>query len=432
MMLTRKPLLLLVLFSLLFSGQAFSYRLAEADSAVMSLEECIETALSRHPDLAAGRADLVASEARSGQTRAGSYPSIGFSTGFTERSSTGTGSSEGSWSSAITLSQLVSDWGRTHASLKRSLLDVEGRTLELEAIRSDIVFEVTRSYFQLLKAGKDLEVAEETLALNDERLEQAEAFFRVGRVSRYDVTAAQVSRSNANLALIQARTSRKEAMTSLKVAMGFTDAPDFGIAGFEDDPGDLSQEDLPALERAIEFALGNRPDLLSYKVSLESAENSVTLARLDNAPQLHLSGSYGWGSSGFWGQDTWRTGITLSFPLYDGGLQREKTREAKANLDGAQARLEAYRQRVVSDVTSAWLAASDSTETVAAAAEGFRMALENLEIASGRYQVGVGSPLEVSDATRNYTEAKAAWHSALYDGMIAWAALEKAMGVTGR
>jgi outer membrane protein TolC len=326
----------------------------------------------------------------------------------------------------------VTDWGRTHASLKRSLLDVEGRTLELESIRSDIVFEVTRLYFQLLKAGKDLDVAEETLALNDERLEQAEAFFRVGRVSRYDVTASQVSRSHANLALIQARTSRKEAMTSLKAAMGFTDAPEFSIAGFEDDPGDLSQEDLPALERAIEFALGNRPDLLSYKVSLESAENSVTLARLDNAPQLHLSGSYGWGSSGFWGQDTWRTGITLSFPLYDGGLQREKTREAKANLDGAQARLEAYRQRVVSDVTSAWLAASDSTETVAAAAEGLRMALENLEIATGRYQVGVGSPLEVSDATRNYTEAKAAWHSALYDGMTARAALEKAMGVTGR
>ncbi len=60
------------------------------------------------------------------------------------------------------------------------------------------------------------------------------------------------------------------------------------------------------------------------------------------------------------------------------------------------------------------------------------MALENLEIATGRYQVGVGSPLEVSDATRNYTEAKAAWHSALYDGMTARAALEKAMGVTGR
>ncbi|HBG14744.1 MAG TPA: hypothetical protein DDW96_05445 [Synergistaceae bacterium] len=124
--------------------------------------------------------------------------------------------------------------------------------------------------------------------------------------------------------------------------------------------------------------------------------------------------------------------MTLSFPLYDGGLQREKTREALADLEGAEARLEAYRQIVVSDVTQAVLTASDASEAVSAASEGLRMATENLEIATGRYRVGVGSPLEVSDATRNYTEAKAAWYAALYDRLTARAALEKAMGVTGR
>ncbi len=429
MMPLRKPLLMLMFLSLLFSGEASRSTPAEAAPAVMSLEECIETALLRHPDLAAGRAGVVASEARAGQTRTGFYPSIGFSTAFSERSSSGTGSSEGSWSSAITLSQMVTDWGRTHAMLRRSLLDVAVKTLELETTRSDIVYEVTRSYFQLLKAGKELDVAEESLALNDERLEQAEAFFRVGRVSRYDVTAAQVTRSNANLALIRARTAQKEAMTALKAAMGLTDAVEFDIAGIDDDPDPGTQGGFPSLEWAIGSALENRPDLIAYKVNTESAETSVLLAGLDNAPQLSLSGSYGWGSADFWGQDTWRAGLTLSFPIYDGGLQREKKREARANLEGAQARLESYTQRVVSDVTSAWLAASDSAETVAAAAEGLQMALDNLEIAKGRYQVGVGSPLEVSDATRNYTEAKAAWYSALYDGMTARAALEKAMGV---
>jgi outer membrane protein TolC len=81
------------------------------------------------------------------------------------------------------------------------------------------------------------------------------------------------------------------------------------------------------------------------------------------------------------------------------------------------------------DVTNAWLAASDSAEVEAAAAEGLKMASENLEIATGRYRTGVGSPLEVSDATKNFAEAKAAWYGALYDGMTARAALEKAMGV---
>ncbi len=420
----------LFLFSLLllFSGLSLTIP-AEAAPPAMDLEECIERALANHPDLAAGRADLAASEARTGQTRAGTYPSISFSSGFSERSLTGSGPSEGSWSSGITLSQVVSDWGRSHISLKRSLLDVEGKDLALVAKRSDIMFEVTRSYYQVLKTGKNLEVAEETLSLNDERLEQAEAFFRVGRVSRYDVTAAQVSKSNANLALVQARTAGKEAMTSLKAAMGSPDLPDFSVVDIGDDPEASFSAGLPSLEAAVGSALEKRPDLKSYRVSLASAEAAVSLARLDNAPKLDLSGSFGWGSTDFWGQDSWRAGMTLSFPLYDGGLRREKLLEASANLEGAEARLESYRQQVLKDVTSAWLAASDSTEMAAAAAEGLRMASENLEIATGRYKTGVGSPLEVSDATKNFAEAKAAWFGALYDGMTARAALEKAMGV---
>jgi len=424
-----KSICFLVLFSL---GTVAYASEAPPGSVVLTLEDCINTAISGHPDLAAGRADLQASEARVGQAQSSRYPSLGFSTGYSEGSSGVAGSSEGSWSSGITLSQLVTDWGRTHATVRRSLLDVDNRTLALEAKRSDVVFEVTRAYFQLLRSEKDLEVAEETLTLNQVRLEQAEAFFKVGKVSKYDVTAAQVSKSNADLALIRARTSRKEAMTALKAAMGLAGAPDFRVLDVEGYEADIGDYDVPSLDEAIGIALENRPDLLAYQVALQSAETSFTLARLDNVPQLNLSGNYGWGDSGFWGGDSWRAGVTLSFPLYDGGLQREKTREALADLEGAEARLEAYRQIVVSDVTQAVLTASDASEAVSAASEGLRMATENLEIATGRYRVGVGSPLEVSDATRNYTEAKAAWYAALYDRLTARAALEKAMGVTGR
>ena len=426
MALTKKafPLVLLLLLLSVPSSAA-----KEAAPAMMSLDECIERALAGHPDLAAGRADMAASEARTGQIRAGYSPSMSFSSGFSERSSPGSGSSEGSWSSGLTLSQVVSDWGRTHISLRRSLLDAEGKALALEAKRSDIIFEVTRSYYQVLKTMKNLEVAEESLALNDERLGQAEAFFEVGRVSKYDVTAARVSRSNASLALVQAGTALKEAMTSLKAAIGSPGMPDFSLAEVADGQGSLPPTSLPLLEVALDYALGNRPDLEIYRVNLASAEAAATLAGLDNAPKLDLSAGYGWGSTDFWGQDSWRAGLTLSFHLFDGGLRREKIREAGANVEGAEARLESYRQQVMKDVTNAWLAASDSAEAEAAAAEGLKMASENLEIATGRYRTGVGSPLEVSDATKNFAEAKAAWYGALYDGMTARAALEKAMGV---
>lgn len=401
---------------------------ANEEVAVFDLDKCVEIALSGHPELTAGKADLTAGSAKVGQARASGNPAIGFSTGFSEKTTSGSGTSTDSWSSSVTLSQLVTDWGKTNAAVRKSLQDMESTSMTLERTVSEVVYEVKRSYFLLLKAGKNLEVAKETLALNDDQLEKAKAFFEVGRVSKYDVTSAQVSRSNSNLAMIQARTALKDALTALRAAMGYFDAAEFSITDIPGDKIAMTMEDLPSLDEAIRFAVEKRPDLQAYRARVESARSSVTLSKLGNVPELSLSGTYGWGSTEFLGNDTWRAGMTLSFSIYDGGLQREKTREALANLAGTEARLESLRQTVISEVSSAWLAVRDSGEVVAAAAEGLEMASDNLEIASGRYRVGVGSPLEVADATKYYAEARAGWYGALYDQMIARATLEKAMG----
>ena len=405
---------------------------ADGGVAVFSLDKCVEIALSQHPDLAASKADLKSANARVGQARAASNPAIGFSTGFSEKTAAGSGTVADSWSSSVTLSQLVTDWGKTHAAVRKSLQDMESTSLTLERTVSEVVYEVKRSYFLLLKAEKDLEVAKETLVLNDAQLEKAKAFFEVGRVSKYDVTSAQVARSNSSLAMIQARTSFKDAMTALRAAMGYFDPAEFSIADIPEDDAAVTGDYMPTLEKTVKFAIENRPDLQAYLARVESARSSVTLSKLGNVPELSLSGSYGWGSTEFLGDDTWRAGMTLSFLIYDGGLQREKTREALANLAGTEARLESLRQTVISEVSSAWLAVRDSGEVVKAAAEGLKMASDNLEIASGRYRVGVGSPLEVTDATKYYAEARAGWYGALYDRMIAKAALEKAMGGSGK
>ncbi len=421
----RVFLVLIVSVALLFiKGQA---RADVFQVQVLSLEECVEIALSGHPDLAAARSDLEASRARVGQARTQDNPSLAYSTSYTERGSSLQGSSGGLWSSSLTLSQLVTDWGKTHSSVKRSLSEQEISSLSLKQALLDVEYDVRRAYFLLLKAEKNLEVAKETMSINELQLEKAEAFFEAGRVSRYDVTAAQVSRSNANMALIQARTSRDNAMSDLRKAMGFTGA-EFGVS----DPEGLSEmtenKNLPLLEQALQAAYEKRPDLLSWKNRVESARLSVTLAKLDNAPKLSLSGSFGWGSSSFFGDEDWRGALTLSFSLYDGGLQKEKTREALSSMQAVEARCESFRQTVATEIESALSRARDSESEIEAAGEGLRLAGENLEIATGRYQVGVGSPIEVSDAARNYIDAKVAWHSAIYDRMIALAALEKAIG----
>ncbi|HDQ93522.1 MAG TPA: hypothetical protein ENN89_05305, partial [Synergistetes bacterium] len=221
MFMRSKVVFVVILFAALLAMEGHG-RAGDLQVQILSLERCVEIALSRHPDLEAARADLEAARARVGQARTQDNPSLSYSTSYTERGSSLSGSSGGPWSSSVTLSQLVTDWGKTHTYVKRVLIEQENSSLSLEQALLDTLYDVRRAYFMLLKAEKNLEAAMETMTLNEIQLEKARAFFEAGRVSRYDVTAAQVSRSNANLAMIQARTARGNAMTDLKRAMGYT------------------------------------------------------------------------------------------------------------------------------------------------------------------------------------------------------------------
>ena len=57
-----------------------------------------------------------------------------------------------------------------------------------------------------------------------------------------------------------------------------------------------------------------------------------------------------------------------------------------------------------------------------------RQAEENLELARGRYEAGVGSSIEITDAMITLNNAKMTYITALADYQVAWANLEKAMG----
>ena len=123
-----------------------------------------------------------------------------------------------------------------------------------------------------------------------------------------------------------------------------------------------------------------------------------------------------------------RSGISLEFPLYDGGLTKAKVRQARGELEKSQANLESLRQDVVLEVEQAYSELRNSEEAIGAAEKIVEQAKENLDLANGRYEVGVGSPVEVTDATENYMDAQKDYYGSLYDYRLALAALEKAIG----
>jgi outer membrane protein len=117
--------------------------------------------------------------------------------------------------------------------------------------------------------------------------------------------------------------------------------------------------------------------------------------------------------------------------IFSGFLTRYQVSEAEANLNAIKADEELLRQKIFLDLQQTYLNLREAEERIPATELAVRQATENLEIARGRYEAGVGSPIEVTDAEVSYANAKASYIQALTDYRIAIADLERAIGKKG-
>ncbi len=174
------------------------------------------------------------------------------------------------------------------------------------------------------------------------------AFFEVGRI-QVRWSAARVSRSNANLALGRPAGPPSGAMTSPKAAMGSPGCLDFSLAEVAEDPGSISPAELPTLDAAVSSASIEpaRPGDLQGEPGVAGAVSRPR--RVGQRPETGPVGGLRVGFDRFLGAgqlESWADPVLSSFRWRPGG---EKIREAGANLEGAEARLESYRQQVLKD-----------------------------------------------------------------------------------
>ena len=390
---------------------------------MLDLQRCIAVALSRHPSIQAAAGTLRAGDSRIGQARSSYYPQLNGSAGYSRTDPTSAGQVYDSYSSSVSLSQNLYDFGKTSTQVKIQELSRDSSRSDLDNIRTQVSFGVKQAYFGLLQAGKNRDVSREVVGQFQQHLDQARAFFEVGTKPKFDVTKAEVDLSNAKLTLIKAENAFRLARVALNNAMGLPEAPDYEVAD------QLSSQRVEIdLDETIRKAYDRRPDLKAIAVKKQSLEQSIELARKGYYPSVTGSAGYGWGGGAFPLDQGWNFGAQLNVPLFSGFSTKYQVAEAQANLEVLAANEALLRQTIDQDVRQAWLNLQEAADRGAAAELTVRQAAENLELANGRYASGVGSPIEVTDALVAASNAKTAQISALYDYKLAQSSLEKAAG----
>ncbi len=405
---------------------------------ILTLAQAEALALKNHPKIAAAQNVEYAAGQRVTEARAPYYPSLsaeltGSQANYGAR--LGAGALNASLlfnrqGEGLVLNQLVTDFGRTRNLVATSRLQEQAATQTTQTTRYDVILGVSRAYYAVLESQALVKVAQETVNARQVLTDQVTALANAQLKSQLDVSFAQVDSSEARLMLIRAQDNLKQSYADLTRSLGVDDPPtEYQLVSVaEPSPPPLDTESL------VGQAIQNRPELAELRLRYQAAQKfeaaekdlkrpNVTfiavggaLPYLDQDPRVAPDGYEA-------------AALNVEIPIFNGHLFSAREQAAHFESLAANQRLRDLQQQVQHDVRSAWLTASNAYRRIPVTVELMGQARLALDLAQGRYNLGLASIVEVTQAQLNVTQAEIENVNANYDYQNAWAALQYTLGL---
>jgi outer membrane protein len=336
----------------------------------------------------------------------------------------------------VTLSQLITDFGRTTNLVSSSKLLEKAQNANGLATAEDIVLATDQAFYNALQAQALLKVAQQTVITRGSVQHQIDELTRSKLKSGLDLSFANVNLSQAKLLQLDAQNNVDSTLAALTAVLGFDKQVGYELA----DENAALPSPPPDVDVLINTAIQQRPDLQALNFNQQAAEKfrraqrdllfptvsalgmaGITPVRPDCFggcfPNYFISSWYG------------AVGVNMNVPIFNGFLFSAQASEAKYRAQAATENTRDLRDQVVRDVRTAWLAANTAFQRVGVAAELAKEADLSLNLAQGRYHLGLGSIVELSQAQLQQTDAAIGYVNAQYQYRLALATLNFEIGV---
>lgn len=424
---------------------------------VLTLEAALEHARKHAPELAQAETTVQAARARIDIARSPRLPQVSgsvgyqrstynssFSSGGVTSTTTGTGTtatgvdtgttttattgvtttSGGSsrsrfssdtrdqWNATVRASQLLYDFGQSSDNLRAAQAS-ERAQVEYARGTALAVDHAVRDAFLSAAANKALvQVAQESLDNQARHLAQIQGFVTVGTRPSIDLAQSRTEVANAKLSLLRAENNYAVAKTQLERAMGF-DPGQYDVSSQVPDP---EPEENTGVEKLVEQAERTRPEFAALQYQERAQEYTLSADKAGYAPNLALTGNVSEAGSELDALAlNFGAGVTLSWPIYQGGIVDARVRESVATLTGLRIQRELLRKDTRRELEQALLSLHAAQAALEIADEVVANAKERLRLAEGRYSAGVGNIIELGDAQLVLSSAQSQRVSANYE-----------------
>ena len=312
------------------------------------------------------------------------------------------------------------------ASISTSEYQQKVALLEYEAQRQTLALNVRRTYLAVLQAREQERVALDSVTSYREQFRLANVRFEAGSAPKFDVLRAQTDLANAEQQLISAQNTSRLAAALLANVLGvLLQSPLVMTNPIETD------KTLGNIEDLVQEGLKKRPEVVANEAAIQAAQKGIKVARRSQLPSLNLELNYNYNGSTTLFQPRQFTSdalVTVSLPIFDGGVAKGAVEQAKATLGTAQAQQDQTQLQVRLEIEQAVVSIENAKKRLSTALTTLDQAREALRLSQVRYESGIGIPLEVTDAEVASTQAQTNVVNARYDVLLAYANLARATG----
>jgi outer membrane protein len=324
--------------------------------------------------------------------------------------------------------QLITDFGRTHNLVLTQKLEEQAANANSLATREEIVLATDQAFYDALTAQAVLQVAKQTVNARQATETQVNQMTQNKLKSSLDLSFADVNLSQSKLLRLDAQNNADASMAALDSVLGL----DHEVAYQLIDDASLDGAPPADFHPLIQSALAQRPDLQSLRFAEQSAQRFARAQWDQRLPSITAAGTLGtvpirvdqFYTNNWWGG----IGVNMNIPIFNGFLYSAEAKEAKFRAQADAERTRGLRDQIVRDVRTAWLQANNAYQRIGVTDELVKQANLALQLAQTRYQLGLSSIVELSQAQLQQTSAAIDNTNAQYDYRLALATLDYQVG----
>ncbi len=399
--------------------------------SVFSLKDCIDIAIERNPSIKSSIYNEQVYKSKIGQAWANFFPEItaGFNVSRTSNKYSGNSpymnmSYTMGYVPKLSADMLLFDFGKTKASADYAKRMYESKKEDTKENINDIIYNIKYAYFNILFAQAQVKVYEDTVKDYEMQLSQAKAFYDIGKKAKIDVVTAEYNLGKAQLNLVKAKNVLQVANVELSKIMGIPEYTNYELSD------ELTLNDFDeTFENLIKMAYDVRPELVSSMKTVEAAKMNLRAKRRNYAPDLGIFGSYEYGISNQYNENSGQVGVGLEYSALNIMKVKKQIDEAKAEYNKSLADYEDTKNTIYLNVKENYLDLQTAKESIIIAKLALDEAKEQYRQVTGRYKAGVSDAIELKDGENTYLNARLDFYNAMLNYNTTAASLEKEVGV---